>query len=261
MGVVGVDPSGRSTGLAYVTPTLVELVPIIMYAGDPERSYRDRIMPALARWQPQAVGIEKTAGRARKDTNHGPQAALAEPLGYLRGLIAHPYVVAGMRPIYPDPGEWRRSLQAHAMSLGVSLPTPSRRSLRAKAASQSAGASKPDRLEAIVRDHESGGYRATWERCGCAFTAPDLVAIMDKPDACPSCAGAPPVDGGDIAKLVRAAWKSWACEIVHRLHPEPYSRLVTDARSRARTAKDDHQLSGVSDACEAFGIAIHTRTA
>lgn len=56
---------------------------------------------------------------------------------------------------------------------------------------------------------------------------------------------------------VRDAWKAAACAFVAHAYPQPYKRLVDDARSRARTAKHDWELAGVPDACEAVGIAIH----
>jgi hypothetical protein len=58
------------------------------------------------------------------------------------------------------------------------------------------------------------------------------------------------------SQQIREAWKAAACIAVCAMWPDPYRALCDDARSRARTSREEWQLAGVSDACEAAGIAL-----
>jgi Tfp pilus assembly protein PilV len=55
----------------------------------------------------------------------------------------------------------------------------------------------------------------------------------------------------------RDEWKRLACALVLAKWPEAYEAMAAPCRARARTAKPDHQIEGVSDACEAACIAFH----
>ena len=79
------------------------------------------------------------------------------------------------------------------------------------------------------------------------------MALAALPDQCRTCSSKPLPGGADV----RDAWKAVVCEIVSKLWPGHYRELVDDARSRARTPKKDHELMGVSDACDAVGIGVH----
>lgn len=258
---VGIDQSNSYTGIAIAPSAwaggLQSLGFVIMYQGDVERSYRERILPALPD-QVHAIGIEKSAGVARSDTNHGKQAVIGEALGWLGGLIASPYVARGIPVLRPEPGEWRQSLRLYAAEKGELLPEVTRAQVVAQA--EIANAPKPDRLGDLTRTFVTtvkGAkivFTSKWSRCGHPWSG-SLAELQDVPAACPRCAKGTRIDP---AALVRDAWKKWSCDAARRLFPDSYEELVSGARARARTDKPDHQLGGVSDACDAAGVLIHT---
>ncbi len=55
----------------------------------------------------------------------------------------------------------------------------------------------------------------------------------------------------------RDNWKRLACETVRAMWPERFEDVAVDCRARARTAKPDHRVEGIADACEAAIIALH----
>lgn len=106
-------------------------------------------------------------------------------------------------------------------------------------------------FDRIIRMEGKVGAYATYR--GCTHAVPVHVGGAPIPKTCPACAG----DSRDPAEIRRDERKRWSVESVRAIYPDFVDTLIAGARSRARSDKPDHQLSGVHDACEAVAIA-HT---
>lgn len=93
--------------------------------------------------------------------------------------------------------------------------------------------------------------------CGHEVTVDGMASLTAMGTNCPRCRDRE--KRRDPAEEIRDAWKLLACDGIAHFFPILFAELVTDARSRARDkTKEPWQLAGVSDACEAAWIAIHT---
>ncbi len=260
MVVVGIDHSNAHTGLARVRPAadlkdrLVEVCAITMYSGDVQRSVVERIRPTLHGWVHADTCVhlwaEKAPPTARGDVDHGHQGAIGFAQGWLAAAIVAPYMgVHGVHLV--GPSTWRDTMLIEAARAGFLLEEPSRRA-------PVVASSAPQGFKVELAPNAQG-YTKVWAGCGHRdhFANYDALHGAGSP-RCPQCAAGVLVPRGmSEAEAIRDAWKETACRFVARFWPEQYQAVVSDARSRAKTASADHRLGGVSDACEAVGIAIH----
>lgn len=203
---------------------------------DYDRTYVERIRPivldVLARPGPHICVLERPPPTAHK--GQGPrigQASIGYPIGYLSGLVAHDFVVAGHPVHRVDVSIWRQTMLDVAVRRGIN-PTPRL---------------QPSTLQPLKRDGR-GRLVLTWSGCD----HEKIVKFEDLKRShpiCPICVGSL-TDPGE-------RWKATACSFVSQIWPEVYEPLVEAAREGARARHLDHRYAGVADACEAACIGLH----
>lgn len=259
---IGVDAASRNyTGIACLVarpsglPELVELHAIRMLPpeeGGLWRAAEERLWPVVDRLcadHPDApLVVEQAPPTAHQDTGKkGRQAAIGFPLGLVAGLVCARRL--DPRPRLVDPGEWRRRMLELGQGLGLGLSAPRREG-------ESAPAPGPLPPKAIGADGISRVGKLFRIRYRCGHEVDFAPPPQDAPSLCPRCSGPQPVDRRTDAERIRDEWKAVACRFVASLWPDKYSALVAGASSRAANIREDHQLAGVADACEAVGVAL-----
>tara|TARA_R110000824_G_scaffold54028_1_gene149041 strand:+ start:7101 stop:7898 length:798 start_codon:yes stop_codon:yes gene_type:complete len=257
--IFGVDPSGSYVGLASVVDAEVTgLRSVRCFTGEPERSYWDRIRPAILEMVgDEAVAvwaIEKPPPTAKSSANHGHQAVIGYSVGYISGMIA-----CGSRPWgrveRVEVSPWRASMLIWAARRGLLLSKPPKSPPIVSAARK---------IQPYTVERYGGTCLAVvWTGCGHQLVFETFTAMQSSLmhwAGCPQCAvvarrGAPSSMTPDEWR--RDEWKRMACQVVEKFWPDLYVALVEDAKSRAKTIKPDHRLAGVADACEAACIALH----
>lgn len=277
--VIGLDPSASSrAGWAVQDPSrpvsarLIALGSVRAVRGDYDAT-TTRIASAICeavgpRAAVDVVATERPPDSLRGDTGYGATLQSAWAQGWIgAGVCAelrHRYPCRIVRATPPAP--WREAMFIEAARNGLLLEKPTRATVTAAHAFHRAAMSEArqqrlvatSRLRKVIR--VDGGYEAVY-RCGHRRRIEggyEALAVANVPP-CGSCAGPAPSndDGLDVNAAVRAEWKKVACRFVEHFWPDQYSQLVADARSRATTVgKPDHELAGVSDACEAVGITV-----
>lgn len=272
--VLGVDQSNEATGLACVKAhpdprqRLHAFLAHPMLTGDQGviRSVTERIRPTLRGWLAELpsgstrVCIELAPPTMRADVKHGPQAAIGFAQGWLGGLVAG----ALLADIPVDTGlglsrvgvhlvpvaDWRQTMLRTAAEIGCPLAPPR----RGRASNPSGNV---ERFTVAAGSSGPTSLRRVWSGCEHEEEFADLAVLMrSQTTKCPSCRGSR--SSMSDAEAVRDGWKELACWFVKALAPEPYARVVAQARARARRRDTpDHHLAGVADACEAVGIALH----
>lgn len=265
MVVVGIDPSNAHTGLASVRAAvafrdrLVDARAVTMLGGDDGviRSVVERLHPVLDGWLPREgvalargarIYVEQAPPTARKDTGHGAQAEIGFAQGWLAGAITSPWFGrCPVRRVGPSP--WRAYMLVEAAREGLLLPEPGRKNVVTVA---------PGQVQRFTVSRDGVAYDRTWAGCGHQEHFETFGALHAAQAArCPGCEkGVAPARGQSEAEAVREAWKATACRFVAHFWPGIYEALCAPARERAHTNPPDHRLAGVSDACEAVGVAL-----
>ena len=204
---------------------------------DYDRTYLERIRPivlvVLSRPGPHICALERPPPTAHK--GQGPrigQAAIGYPIGYLSGLVAHDFVVAGHQVERIDVSPWRATMVEVAARRGIDLT--------AKLAKATLLPIKRDAKNRLV---------LTWSGCD----HERLINLGDlqrsRHPNCPTCVG----------ELMDASdrWKAAACSFVRQMWPEIYDRVVEEAKAGAKASHLDHRYAGVADACEAACVGLH----
>ena len=293
---LAVDPGNRHTGIACAwtnAPTpgikdihLAAMEGIVMFAGDVERSVRERVIPALldaagaipespARTQDGVslsyeekrtllrnagtpLWLEEPPDFSRSDVNHGSEARIGYAEGWLSGLVAGQMGLPTRRVTV---SEWRATMLIACGAYGTWVVAPSRRRAPtplAVAAQRSDVTSCPD-----------GGFRRTFRECGHTQIFASFSDLKKHATGSCSVCALPRPKELDPAEWVRDEWKRIACAGIKRAWPERYAPLVAEARGRRRVKPGDtappenadHHVVGVPDACEAAWIAVHALTA
>jgi hypothetical protein len=256
MRVVGIDQSNTSTGVALLDapggrPALLDLRAVHGWGAARASDTAARVLEIVTPWCDPATEVrcELAPPTAREETHHGRQAEIGWGLGYLGGLIVGALL---FRPDGPSVAcvpvsEWRTRMLELSTRWGVFAEAPALRP-------PSIGAQPPTRRQ-VERDGD--GFLLHWEGCEHRTPLLDFAALQASTlTRCPTCAGAANAAAADPAEWRRQEWKRLACRLVSIHWPDPYRALVADARSRARSEKQDHELSGVADACEAVWIGL-----
>lgn len=186
----------------------------------------------------------------RADVHHGAQAEIGFAQGWLGGLVAGRLHAIGAAVHLAPVQDWRDHMLEVAAEIGAPMVAPRRG--RAALGPETA-------VERFRLGSEPGGaITRTWLPCAHQERFPDYGMLARAQTVrCPLCPRAARPKAS-AAESVRDAWKATACRFVEQLALGAYMELVADARSRARAADmPDHQLVGVSDACEAVGIALY----
>lgn len=179
-------------------------------------------------------------------------------IGWRQGWAAATMALVLAPRVAPEPvpvSTWRETMCIESSRAGFLLQAPQR-----------TRTPQPETLTTtgrigIVRVEPVGGNQYfVYYRCGHRGTCPSFDNLdTDLWSTCQECrrggtkTPSAKLDGDEI----RDAWKATACRFVARWCPTQYAALVQDARSRARDEHPDHRLQGVSDGCEAVGIALH----
>ena len=262
MRIHGIDQSNTIVGLATIyrpdgsvgVPTLEALSSMRALGLDEVESTAN----AVVEWvlgqarapEVTAVRLEKAPITAREDVHHGPQAAIGWALGLLAGEIrgrlrVHRYADVELVEV----SVWRERMVLWANRWGVSCTAPPKEPPAFRPSD------RPRRR--YVGRGVGKAFLVTWEGCDHSQTIADFDALMKfSSTQCPGCEGSARRDVADPAEWRRREWKKLACRLVAALWPAPYADLVARAAARARTEKEDVDLSGVNDACEAVWIAV-----
>lgn len=270
--LVGIDPGNTVTGLGVASLDTWDARPEVLLlgfvrpaAGHGARSIAEGVWSTLRKVEADA-GPRRSAGgtfrryerppdRARQDTNHGAQAGIGWKLGFLCGVIVGTAPDAPPREAFVQ--HWRSNMFTLAARWGVVVHPPAHGPPRPAPSDQAAiGRTQAARLERV-----GGGLELVWAGCEHRDQL-TLVELERAPRRCPTCSREPMVAEGDDrpdrAAWVRGEWKRIACEATRRIWPAQYDAMVQGPRSRARSVTPDHQLQGVSDACEALWIGLST---
>lgn len=256
---IGIDPGSDYLGLSTVmmnetsmtSPALYRLRMGGLDLGVAANKVVEIIeASALGHNGPILLNYEIPPPTARKDANHGFQAPIGWKLGIITGAIISPFllrdeiVVKGI-----DVTDWRQQLFVFAAQWGPGLSRPSRKQIVA---------SNPTTSSTFLQSPLKTLKDKTWEgtySCGHKLAFKNLAAVQSAPKNCPVCC--PDNEGKrDVAVEIRAAWKSLSCRFTKHHFPEAYGNLVNEAKLRARSQKMDHELNGVSDACDAMCICV-----
>ncbi len=238
---------------AFQDGDLAGAVSVRCFPGEVERSFRERVAPEMARLTggPYTLALERPPPTALASANHGHQARIGDAIGYMSGLMAYKNVMAGRLVLRPSVSFWRAAMFVHAARYGLLLEKP-----RPKLATVRTIAGTVHKLVRVV----DGGLGVTWRGCDHVLVFEDYSALQaGTPDGCPECEASTRKAGprGMTAdEWKRDEWKRIACLFVGTLWPEFYGVLLAGPRERAKSVKPDHRYAGVSDACEAVGIAV-----
>lgn len=250
----GIDPSSRVVGIAALNTsggraTVEHLCRPVVLAGHPLREQHRRLREALVpvvhsgtlRWR-----IEKPPPTAKADTGHARQAPIGFGVGFPGGMLAALLFELGATDVeLVEPGIWRPSMLAVAALHHYPLPDA-----KARVGGTVPG---PANHRRVTRDPESGDVLLEYP-CGHRAPHKNLASLQRAPSICPTCANVSS-DPTARARAIRDAWKAIAVEFVAALWPTAYAELRGSLRSRATTP--DHRRAGLSDVCEATGIAAH----
>lgn len=246
--IVAVDPSSTYTGIAVQDGDNVRLHRVRMLR-DTARSYRERLLPLLpSPSDVSAVLVEEPPDTARKDTGRaGKQAVIGRAVSWVGGLIASPYVAAGVPVDQVQPGPWRESMLLAAARRGLLLEAPSRASRPAPPPARVA--------RSIVRSTTripGGRFRLVF---ACGHEQEIAYNRLEDGAECAACRAPKPVISD--ADWITDEWKRIACVVAARFWPEAYAGLVREAEEGARSAREHHRLAGVADAAEAGCMLLH----
>lgn len=255
---IGVDQSNTIVGLACVhreqgstgRPVLEAMTCLRALGLDHVESTADGVVDWIRQWSAVVpVRLERAPVTARADVKHGHQAAIGWALGLLAGEIRGRLRVHGYTDVeLVEVSTWRERMILWSNRWGVPCTAPAKEPLFKPGV-------KP-RRRYVGRGKEKE-FVVTWEGCDHEQTIADFDALLSfSTTQCPACEGSARRDVSDPAEWRRREWKKLACRLVAALWPAPYAAMVSAAAARARTEKEDVDLSGVSDACEAVWIAV-----
>ena len=198
------------------------------------------------------ISCEKPPPTARKDTNHGFQAPIGWSLGFVTGLIISPFLSSDHITInMVQVSDWRKKMLEYAHKFGPNdISKPNYRGNNIDILP----GEKASLLPRIV-PAKPKGWVAKYT-CGHETSLPTYSHVANVPALCPSCSSVKTQPEKTRARETRNHWKSVACRFVEWHFSENYKELVEKAKKRARKPQEDHQLSGVSDACEALCISF-----
>lgn len=254
--VAGVDQSNRQCGLAILDcipgrrPLLLELVSLPGAGSgrqvETARRVLDRLEPRIHAF-PQSSRIRIEQAPPSGSQHHGQQAVIGWSLGLLAGLI-----LGGLRDYDAElvtVSAWRTRMLEVSTRWGVLAQAPP------KSPPPPPLGAKPAR-KAVTRAVSGPGFEVRFEGCTHVTPVADYGALMAFTiPVCPQCGAATRAKRID-PDWRRGEWKRLACRLVAAHWPEPYAALVASARASARVEHEDHELAGVSDACEAVWIAL-----
>lgn len=253
---LGIDASTSHVGLALLRERpggRAELLQLGSVRGDGVEGVRaqaQRVAVVVSGWAETLdldltdcrVRIERAPRTARGDVQHGKQAALGWALGYVAGVVE----VVLDRSIHDlraaelvEVRDWRANMLELSSRWGRPATKPSRKD-RADIV----------HIESIERVE---GTNKAEVRFSCGHVETVEREILLAGCRCTTC---PKPQRSDVG----AAWKRLACALVEHHFSERYAQLVEPARRRARTPRSDHELEGISDACEAVWIAASALT-
>ncbi len=277
--VLGIDAGASYTGLALVqsAPTMADRLVVMHAACMGDLDYWSRVQCRVWPWLealriehglPDRVVVERAPDTARSDANHGPQGLVGWVQGYVAGLCVSAAAQPACPPATPQPTEWRDRLLVYAAREGFVMERPTRASLAAQRHCSDRlidlQANRFRQTSAARRDVVRDGFWLRYRCCGTESFVPGSYVILQANGIpnCAKCAPAPSATKSEAATDaddIRDAWKALSCSFVRHFWPTQYRYLVDGARSRSRTAgTPDHKLAGVSDACEAVGIAFYS---
>ncbi len=195
---------------------------------------------------------EQPPPTVRKDTNHKFQAAIGYRLGLIAGAVISPYLkLPNVEARETEVSKWRDNILSFAAINGPALGRPTRRGLvKNRVGEIGPGLQSP--LTSVPGDGWIGTYSCRHE-----IVLKTFSDVQKAPKTCPQCTNKTVAAQSDPAKEIRDSWKRLACQVVKEHFPVQYEDLLVPAREAARKKNSlDHQLLGVSDACEALCIAI-----
>lgn len=270
--ISGIDPSNRMVGLAVLDdgpvtrpPPLRLLTSIPGFGGDAAPRTARRVASVLgAHLRERAplggcrIRIEKAPGRIRDEVEHGSQADVGFKLGRITGQLEVRLEAWGTVELV-EVSTWRARMLEVSSLWGVPAAPPPKAPPPAVFAPVSGDQRK--RFD-VTRSGAPGGFLVTWRGCGHETPVRSFEELQRfNRTACGACAaGAEKRPTVVPADWRRAMWKKLACDLVRAHWPEAFGALVDVARQRARAEKADHELSGISDACESVWIGVSQLT-
>ncbi len=256
----GCDPSSAHIGFGNLgADGTIEALASIRCLDEPAATYTDRVVPLLACADlddTDELWIERPPPTAHKDANHGHQAVIGYAIGVHTGLVIAAWTALGGGKVHPiDVTPWRNDMIIGAARRGVIVQPPSHRPVFTGQTSNRTDVVRGDGAGLFLVKYRPCDH--TWPR-GAAAGGVHVHELKNRPAACPECSAA----ASDPTRDIRDRWKELACHVAQKLAPAMYSDLMGQCRARARTDRPDHRLEGLSDACEALGIAIagHVRS-
>lgn len=244
--VVGLDLATSITGCAAITaarrPVVSALEALRLPGAERVTESATRVVGWVVAQRPDLVVVERPPMVIRGDVQHGSQAEIGYKLGRITGLVEAGLRSHGLPYELVDVSTWRDTMLSTSTGWGVPA---------AKPGAPPVAAPLFQRARCV---REGGDVFLVWPCGHRRLFDPARAASTDT--SCRQCASGerPPKRRSE---WVTAEWKRIACELTRAHWPEAYAAVVADARSRARKAKPDHLLEGVSDAAEACWLAVH----
>jgi hypothetical protein len=237
---IGIDVSVNCTAVSSLVPGRshrLELVEtrILRKRVDGIRGLASRIASTVRDLgQPGTrVSIEVPPPTAKRSTRHGKQADIGWKLGYLTGLVDG-YLDNQYQIRLVQVSTWRAAMLQLSTAWGIPASKPTEET------------SRKARARLVRIERELGRIFVVWS-CGHRTATQFDRLNQAAQEGCTKCSESSAFDARD-------AWKELAVRLATKHWPHVIDPLIRDARSRARTVKPAHQLSGVPDACEATWI-------
>lgn len=247
--VVAFDPAATTGWASMLADELVGLDAVTSRTGETVEAFAARAWDAATRplLRPvRLVLIEEPPSQVRNDVHHGPQAWIGYQLGLRSGALGAVAVARNpdVQVARVAVGAWRTAMVAGVRArFGVVLD-PHDPPGRARAAPTAGGRMRAERAP------DGLGHVLRWD--GCDHATPLIGPLSRAPTACPDCRRRPSSRAVDVTD----GWKRCAVHAVRLMYPAALDLLVARARARARVEQEDHELSGVADACEAACLCV-----
>lgn len=249
-------PRGRVTAPPYVR-SATSRAPTSAEPGGLD--YALNLLPALDGGARRVhLVVEVPPFQVRADVRHGSQAEIGYRLGVVSGAwaaaatwkceVANVPVSSTWVPV----ADWRKTM----MSIGPAWGARFDRAPPSEAVRQ-LGA--PPVRWSVDRSHAAEDDATVMVRaspCGHSMIC-SRESLAHLPATCDQCEGDANRHADQRSKDVTDRWKRRAVSSALSIWPHVVEPLRDAARARARTAKPDHQLVGVPDACEAIWLGAH----